>query len=57
MRVPSNKCNKKYYSLYQGYKTIKEYETELNRLMRFLPKPLKASDDAKISKFVKRLKA
>lgn len=46
-----------YYSLQQVRMSVKEYEIELNRLRRFIPEALKTSEEAKVSRFVIRLKA
>ena len=47
-----NQMLQEYYTLQQGRRTVEEYEAELNRLMRFLPEPLRASEEAKKSRFI-----
>ena len=47
-----NQMLQEYYTLQQGKRTVEEYEAELNRLVRFLPEPLRASEEGKKSRFI-----
>lgn len=46
-----------FYTLQYGKKALEEYGAEMNKLMRFLPKDMKANEKAKISKLVTGLDA
>ena len=46
-----------FYTLQQGNRTVEEYESELSRLMRFLPDTMKGKEEARKSRFLTGLKA
>ena len=46
-----------FYTLQQGNRTVEEYESELSRLMRFLPKAMRGDEEARKGRFLTGLKA
>ena len=41
-----------FYTLQQDNRTVEEYESELSRLMRFLPYAMKGNEEARKSNFL-----